>query len=181
MGADFFLAPAITFSRKDRFKLVLVSGFVFPDGAIIMPGGGFFTNTDGAAFCIVKDIVFNNPTLAPIGAKQSRLIRCRRCPWCCGLRHFKASYCNIINPCLLGIETRSANVNLNKFSVRISALEIRIYGCIISIHFCKPDIFCLFLIMNRNHFSCPVVQYFCCNLRIDQLFKAANFIKRHTV
>ena len=66
MRADLFFGPANTFSAKNRFQLVLISGLVPPDRTIEMSGRFFFTNTDSAAFSIMNNIVLYYPALTPV-------------------------------------------------------------------------------------------------------------------
>ena len=96
MRTDLLLAPADSQRTENRFHLVLVTGLSVGEGAEIMSGGGFLSQADAAALCVVDDVIFNNPAFAPVDAQQSGLVGGGRRPGTCGLRHFKVSDRDII-------------------------------------------------------------------------------------
>lgn len=96
VGADGFFAPPDLPCAENSFHLVLVTGLSVGEGAEIMSGGGFLSQADAAALCVVDDVVFNNPAFAPVDAQQSGLVGGGRRPGTCGLRHFKVSDRDII-------------------------------------------------------------------------------------
>ena len=96
MGTDRLLAPADLSCPEYGFHLILVSRLSVGPGTEIMASGGFLSNTDSAAFCIVNLIVLNDPALAPVRSQKSWLICGRRGPRACRLGHLEAAYRDIV-------------------------------------------------------------------------------------
>ncbi len=181
MGTDFLLAPAVALRGKYSFQLILISRFILPDGAVVLPGRAFFPDTDRTTFGIMNDIMLNNPAFAPVYAEQSRLVSRGRRPWSCCMGHFKASYRNIVDPGLFRIEAGSAHINFHELLSRIGSLEICINRCSIRIYLGKPYIFCLLRVMDRHYFSCPLIQYLCPDTWGIKFLEAIGLIKGHTI
>ena len=178
MGADLFFAPANLQGAEHSFHLVLVTWFSVSSGAEVVACGGFFADADTAAFCVVDDIVFNDPALAPVGAYKTRLVSGWRCPRAGGLCHLKAPHGDIIHTCLLWVEAAFAHIDLSQFFVRVSALEIGINICIImvclSISLMDGPLF----IFDRFRMFCPRrVVPLCADLGIFHVVKGFGFIK----
>ncbi len=66
MRPNLFFAPANLKPTKNRFHLVLITGFLMLSCAEIVPCGGFLANAYGTAFGIVNHVVFNDPSLTPV-------------------------------------------------------------------------------------------------------------------
>ncbi len=66
MGADGFLAPADMPRPENRFHLILIARLSMRSGTQVMPCGLLLADTDAAAFCVMDDIVFDYPALAPV-------------------------------------------------------------------------------------------------------------------
>ena len=120
-----------------------------------MSCGCLFSNADAAAFGIMDDVIFHDPSLAPVGTQKARLVSCGRCPRAGGLSHLKAPHRNIIHACFLRVETALAHIDLSQFFVRVSALEVGVDICVFMVSLSVPLMNGPCCILDRFRMFCP--------------------------
>ena len=124
MGADALLAPAHRQGLPHRLILVGVAGLSSGFGEEVVPGFFVLAQADAAAFGVVDVVVFDDPTLGPVGADESRLIPRggREGSGCLG--HFKAGDGDVVAAALPGIEDALSHVDLRELLVGVCPLEV---------------------------------------------------------
>src|SRR5690606_21026524 len=126
------------------FNLVIITWLVFPPGTEMITCGNLLTDTDGTAFCIMDNIIFNYPAFTLVSTYQTRLVRCRRAPGSGRMAHLETPDSDIIYPGLFRIETAFPYIYLYQLFIGIIIMEICINGSVFLIYLGIPEIFGLF-------------------------------------
>ena len=182
MRTNGFLAPSDSFCQEYGLHLIVITWFAMISCTEIVSGRGFFSDADGTAFCVVDNIVFDDPSLAPVCTEKSRLISGRRCPWASCLGHLKALDGNVIASCFQGIETAFTNIDLCQFFVWISTLEIGINCCCLVVCFAVPLINRIFRMKQWLQMFGPWrVDTFCAHHRMFYFFQRSCLVEGFSV
>src|SRR5581483_3209589 len=88
-------------------------------------GRGLLADRDRRALRVVDDVVLDDPTLGPVGADQTWLIRGGRRPRAGSVREFETADGDEVAVVLGRVEDRASDVDLDELGVRVSALEVR--------------------------------------------------------
>ena len=164
MGADPLFAPSDLPAQEYRFHLILIPRLFVEPGAEIISGRSFFSQADGTAFGVMKNIIFYYPAFAPVGSCHAWLICCGRCPGACRLGNFKSPQSNIVDACFIWIKTAFSDVNFRQFFIGVFPLEICIDHRLLFSHLCIPLVYRVLRVQQRLRMFGPG--------RIDSIFPA---------
>ena len=121
---DVLLAPSLVVGLEDGLELPVESDELLLDGPTVLARRAVLAEADAAAFRIADDIVFDDPSLAPVRAHQTRLERGGRGPVHRRLRHMEALDGNVVHAGQFGEEHGLAGIDFHQFLVGVGAAEI---------------------------------------------------------
>ena len=158
--ADVFLVPSDLAGGEHRLELVLVAGFVAPDGGVVVAGRGFLAEGDRGALRIVDGVVLDDPALRPVRPDQAGLVGGRRRPGAGRLRELKPANGDVVDVVLGGVEHGAPDVDLDEFNIGVCVLKVGPDGGAVGADLGEPDESGLLGIADVVSGSGPIVDRF---------------------
>ena len=129
----------------------------------------------------MDEVVFDDPALGPVRTDQAGLVRGRRRPGGCGLGQLEPADGDVVEVMLRRVEDRAADVDLDQFGVRVSALEVGPDRGLVRADLGVPDQLGLRGVANPVDGSGPVVDHLGAQRRVRHRSDRGDLVEAGSV